>query len=33
MGRGAEGEKLQADSLLNIEADLGLDLLTHEIMT
>ena len=32
-GRGTEGENLQADSPLSMEADVGLDLMTHEIMT
>ena len=32
-GEGAEGETLQADSLLSREPDMGLDLRTHEIMT
>ena len=30
---GAEGENLQADSPLSAEADVGLHLMTHEIMT
>ena len=33
VGEGAEGEKLQADSLLSMEPKVGLDPMTHEIMT
>jgi len=33
VGDEAEGENLQADSPLNAEPDVGLDLMTHEIMT
>jgi len=33
VGGEAEGENLQADSLLGVEPDVGLDLTTHEIMT
>ena len=32
VGGGAEGENPQADSSLRAEPDLGLDLMTHEIM-
>ena len=32
MGEGAEGENLQADSMKKVEAHMGLDPMTHEIV-
>ena len=33
VGGGAEGENLQADTPLSTEPDVGLSLMTHEMMT
>jgi len=33
LGGGAEGENLQADFPLSVEPDMGLDPMTHEVMT
>ena len=32
-GEGTEGENLQAGAPLSVEPDVGLNLMTHEIMT